>query len=90
MPENTSLPGFMSLKSRLRDIAAERGMKMSSRQAHRAAAAVAPNLPALIDALDGSAEAYGLDYADHTGETAVDRVLIQYLSRLHVLEAAGA
>lgn len=72
---------FFQMKSKLRDRAERRGLKMSHRQAHRLTAAW---FASGVDA----AEAYHRMYADETGETAVDRVITAWL--VGQARAAGA
>lgn len=73
------MPSFVQFKRTVRDMHADFGQPISSREAHSIAQSAW--VSHLAEELTRAAEAYSLDYSDDTGETATDNALLDYLIR---------
>ena len=76
---------FVALKNKIRTMHADAGEPVSSREAHRLARAI--DFTEFAAKFNAAAEAYSKDTSDETGESAVNNVLIEYLTKYGALTA---
>lgn len=76
---------FVQLKNKIRAVHAEAQSPISSRESHRLAQGIV--LTEFAAKFNAAAEAYSKDTSDETGESAVNNVLIEYLTKYGALTA---
>lgn len=76
---------FVQIKNRIRTLHAEAQTPISSRESHRLAQGIV--LTEYSAQFANAAEAYTRQNADDTGESAVNNVLIEYLTKYGALTA---
>lgn len=74
------MPSFVALKNKIRTMHAEASTPISSRESHRLAQGIVLTEFAAKFAA-ATTEVYDRDCSDETGETAVNNVLIEYLTK---------
>ena len=79
------MPSFVQLKNKIRTLHAEAETPISSRESHRLAQGIV--LTEYAAKFNAAAEAYDRDCSDETGESAVNNVLIEYLTKYGALTA---
>ncbi|QTF71262.1 hypothetical protein [Arthrobacter woluwensis] len=79
---------FVELRHTIKQMHADMGCPISTRESHRRAQGVM--LSQIADEFTKAAEAYTQQHADTTGETATENVLLDFLMNRHGIKAATA